>query len=494
MTFPGFIVRNPIDVLEPADLARIRTAVLDVLEGTGVVFQHDEALDMFEEAGCRVDRERQRVRFPSWLVEQCLASCPSSFTLEGRDPEPAIRLGDPHCYTSTFPGKNHLDLDTMEIREPTEQELCDGWRVLDGIDGCHSPGYGYASMQPVERLEKYAYTPVGYAYFYRLVARSTGKAGTQRMGGVAGSHRWTMRIAEAAGVTPLGSPAASPPLTYYKDATDIIIDFARAGHPLKPVSGLAAGASAPATLAGSLVQNCAEVTAAAVLAQIVHPGLGVIMQDYSQCLDMRTGAVIQGGIERGLMGAAWCQFWRAWGIPRTTIISSDSKLPDFQCAMEKTLSVSLHAQAGSNLISFMGCVHDELSFSPVVAIMDSDVALMLGRMLEGIRVDDRTLAVDVIDDVGPIPGQFLEHRHTRETWKDEQLLPGFVDRLPVQQWELVGKPDMLGHATARFEELRQSHRPAPLSDHQIEEIDDLVNQSLQHYFPDAPAFAWRENG
>jgi trimethylamine--corrinoid protein Co-methyltransferase len=259
------------------------------------------------------------------------------------------------------------------------------------------------------------------------------------------------------------------------------------------VSGLAAGASAPATLAGALVQNCAEVTAAAVLAQIVHPGLGVIMQDYSQCLDMRSGAVIQGGIERGLMGAAWCQYWRSWEIPRTTIISSDSKLPDFQCAVEKTLSASLHAQAGSNLVSFMGCVHDELSFSPVVAIMDEDVALMLGRMLGGITVDGQTLAVEVIDDVGPIPGQFLEHRHTRETWKSEQLLPRVADRLPVQQWELVGKPDMLGHARGRFEELRKSHRPAPLSEDRREEIDGLVDQALQHYFPGAPAFSWRHD-
>jgi trimethylamine--corrinoid protein Co-methyltransferase len=494
MTLPGFIVRNPIDVLEPADLARIQTAVLDVLEHTGMVFQHDEALSLFEEAGCNVDREQQRVRFPARLVERYLSSCPSSFTLEGRDPEPAIRLGHQHCYTSTFPGKNHLDLETMEIREPTEQELLDGWRVLDALDGCHSPGYGWGSMQPVEGFEEYHNSPSGYAYFYALVAEATGKAGTQRMGGVAGSHLWTMKIAETAEVTPLGSPAASPPLTYYKDATDIILDFAKAGHPIKPVSGLAAGASAPATLAGTLVQNCAEVTGAAVLAQIVRPGLGVIMQDYSQCLDMRTGAVIQGGIERGLLGAAWCQYWRAWGIPRTTIISSDSKLPDFQCAMEKTMSAMLHAMAGSNLVSFMGCVHDELSFSPVVAIMDEEAARMMGRVFAGITVDENTLAVDVIDEVGPIPGQFLETRHTRESWKAEQLLPRVVDRLPFQQWELVGKPDMLGHAKERYEELRAEHRPAPLSDEQRTEIDDLINQSLKHYFPGAPDFVRRRDG
>jgi trimethylamine--corrinoid protein Co-methyltransferase len=183
------------------------------------------------------------------------------------------------------------------------------------------------------------------------------------------------------------------------------------------------------------------------------------------------------------MGAAWCQFWRSWGIPRMTIVGSDAKLPDYQCALEKTMSVTLHALAGSNMVNFMGCVYDELSFSPVVAVMDEDIALMLGRTLAGITVSDETLAVDVIDEVGPIPGQFLETKHTRETWKAEQLLPKVADRLSLTQWEQGGRKDMLAHAKERFEELRKTHRPAPLSDHQLEEIDGLVEETKKHYFP-----------
>ena len=100
---------------------------------------------------------------------------------------------------------------------------------------------------------------------------------------------------------------------------------------------------------------------AVVLAQVFKPGIPVIAQDYSQPLDMRTGAVIQGGVERGLLGAAWCQIWRTNGIPRMTMISSDAKVPDYQCAMEKVMSVTIHALAGSNIITFMGGIYDELT-------------------------------------------------------------------------------------------------------------------------------------
>jgi trimethylamine--corrinoid protein Co-methyltransferase len=484
MSNPGSVVRNPMNILTQDQLQRIHSGALDTLENRGIVFQHERALTILEAAGCRVDRDEKLVRFPSHIVEKCLNQCPSSFTLKGRDPRYDLRLGDPLVYWGSWAGKNYIDLETLETREPTEQETMDAWRVLDYLDGVHYAGYAYGSMQAPGHLKKYAESPWGYCYHYALVARNTGKAGSAWIGGAGGGHKWCIKISRATGVTPIGSPAASPPLTYYKDAVDIILDCAEAGIPLKPVSGVTAGANAPATLAGTLVQNCAEVMACVVLAQIVSPGIGIIAQDYSQMLDMRTGIIIQGGIERGLLGAAWCQIWRNYGIPRMTMISSDAKIPDYQCAMEKVMSVTLHALAGSNIICFMGGIYDELLFSPIVAIMDNDVAHMVERMLKGITVNSQTLAVDLIKEVGPIPGQFLDTKHTRETWKNEQFIPELADRLSHPEWKKRGRKDMVTRAKEKYEEIKNTHEPSPLSEEQDREIDRLLEESRRCYFPD----------
>ena len=132
-------------------------------------------------------------------------------------------------------------------------------------------------------------------------------------------------------------------------------------------------------------------------------------------------------------------------------------------------------------MNFMGVVYDELAFSPVVAIIDNDVARMVGRMLDGINVTDRTLAVDLIEEVGPLPGQFLDKEHTRVIWKEEQLVPDLVDRLPYPQWIKQGKKAIIKRARERFKEILATHEPPPLTKEQNEEIDKILEEAKKFY-------------
>lgn len=465
---------NPYNVLSSGQAEEVQSGVLDVLTRTGVVFHHPEALEIFQAHGCEVVKEKHLVRIPAAVALKAIESCPSTFELKGRDPSSRLTIGGDQVCFSTAPGKNHLDLDTFDIRPPSQDEWAQAWRVIDFLDGVDFAGYAYGSLEGHD-------TPYGFPYSAAITAKSTAKAGAGRIGGPAGSHIFSMRIFAAAGITPLASPGASPPLTWYADPIQMALDYVRAGYPIKPVGGLAAGANAPATLAGALIQNLAEVLSLAILIQLDTPGAGVLLQDYSQMLDMRTGMVIQGGIERGLMGAAFCQVLRAWDIPRMTLMQSDAKRPDYQCASEKIMSATLHALAGSNVVPFMGTVYNELIFSPVLALVDNDVARMAARLIGGVNISDETKALDLIHQVGPIPGQFLDAKHTRDFWAGEQTLPHIADRRPWAEWFAAGAPDIIAQARIRCQEIMETHQPVPLEQDQEREIDEILKEAHAHF-------------
>ncbi len=113
--------------------------------------------------------------------------------------------------------------------------------------------------------------------------------------------------------------------------------------------------------------------------------------------------------------------------------------------------------------------------------MDDDLAGMIGRFIEGVNVTDETLALDLIHEVGPIPGMFLDRNHTRLWWKKEQFIPKVADRTPYPEWLEMGKRDAIDHAKKRMEEILATHKPAPLTGDQREEIDRIVNEAKTFY-------------
>ena len=145
------------------------------------------------------------------------------------------------------------------------------------------------------------------------------------------------------------------------------------------------------------------------------------------------------------------------------------------------MAVTLQALAWSSLVNFLGGVYDELVISPVVAVIDNDVAKMVGRMLDGVRVDAETLAVGLIEEVGPIPGHFLDKKHTRDTWKREQLIPEMADRQTYTDWLKAGKKDIVARAREKHDFIVANHHPAPLSADQDREIDAILEEARKHY-------------
>lgn len=477
MALRGF-KRNfkPFEILTEDKIDAIHRGTLEVLWQTGIRIEHERALKLLEKNGCKVDYGNMRVKFPVGLVEECLRKVPSCFPVKARDPKNDLFVGGDTLYFTTFPGMQKMDLDTWERRPPTRKEYYDAVTVLDALDNLHytcnyTPWFGFEGVPPVMSI------PEGFA----AVLRNSTKV--LKTGYSQDCEMFTMRMGEAVGIDVLVSAMASPPLTYYTDSIESLYRGIEAGYPVFLLSGGVMGGTAPATIAGSTLTNNAELIAAVVLSQLISPGAKILVEDFVFPQNMQSGIPVFGAIECALHCSVFIQYFRRFGIPVMTVLTgpSSSKRIDFQCGYEKASIALIAALSGAHCICLHGCVFGELIWHPLQAVLDDDIAGMIGRFLQGVEVNEETLAIDLIDEVGPIPGFYLDKKHTREWWKREQFLPKATDRLPLSEWMEKGKKSALDYAQERIEEILATHKPNPLTSKQEEDVERILEEARQYY-------------
>ena len=155
---------------------------------------------------------------------------------------------------------------------------------------------------------------------------------------------------------------------------------------------------------------------------------------------------------------------------------------DVQLGYGKGIGALIVALSGGHFIHLHGSVYGELTWSPLQAIVDDDIAGMVGRTLEGVQVNDETLAIDLINEVGPIPGHYLAKAHTRKWWPKEQFIPRVADRLTLPEWENTGRKGVLDYAKQRMEEILATHKvDPPLTDSQEEGIERILEEARKYY-------------
>ena len=476
MVMKGFTRKfRPLEILTEEQMESIHRATLDTLENTGVRIEHKKGLQLLEKNGCKVNFDDMRAKFPPSLVEECLRTTPSSFRVRARDSKNDLIIGGNTLYFGAAPGKQTVDLDTWEPREPVRKEAYDGLIVLDALPNLHflpayTPYFGFKDVPEVMKILEMCAAKIKNSskFFYEGYSNDC--------------EIFIIQMAKALGIDIMGSVLASPPLTYYREAIECAFRFGEAGLPVRVMSGAVYGATAPATIAGSTVTNNAELMAGVVLMQLIRPGQRLKVKDFVYPLNMRTGSPAFGNIGIALHGAVFNQIWRKYRIPRAvTSAYPSSKKPDYQCGYEKAIIVLNAALSGSNLQLMHGAIHGELTFHPVQAILDDDVAGMIGRYLEGVEVNDETLAIDLIEEVGPIPGEYLSKEHTRKWWRKDQFVPNVADILTYPEWLNRGKKSCLEYARERMEDILTSHRPTPLTPSQDKEVEEILEEARKYY-------------
>jgi trimethylamine--corrinoid protein Co-methyltransferase len=231
--------------------------------------------------------------------------------------------------------------------------------------------------------------------------------------------------------------------------------------------------TAPATLAGNLVVNAAAVLADLVLLELASPGAPVFFAGAPSVMDLRTGGYTGGGPEDDVLAAAATQLGRSFGLPvNMGTMATGAKEPGWQAAVDDALSTAASVLAGADMMSGCGLLDGSRTLSYPHLVMETEVYRIVRRLAEGVTVDRDTLALDVIDRVGP-GGTYLADRHTRrhaaDIWR-----PRVWDRTPYDAWAEGGRRGALEAAADIAAGILSGHRPEPLPDAVAAGLAELV--------------------
>ena len=475
MAAKGFI-RNfkPLEILTEEQVEAAHRGALDILETTGIRYESKRGLKIMEKGGCVVDYDKMTAKVSPGLVTECINACPRSFRMRALDPDKDIIMGGNTVYTCLFAGNHIVDLDTWETRPATIEENNDACKVADCLEYIHaSTSYTpYCEMEgvpPVMMLPTSAWSRM--KYFSKV----------SRVGSIANSHIWEIKMAQAIGVDVWGAMEGTAPLSYPETTVECAIECAKAGFPVASCAGGLLGANHPATLAGGLITGMAEVIGSIVLVQLVKRGNAVFVDSFDHPQNMSNGSFIFGSPIAFLYSVMWSQVWRARGIPSTAGApgTSSSKKIDYQCGYEKCMGALLAALSGAHMISSAGGLTGELSYHPVLSIIDNDMLGAVGCFLNGVSFNHETLALDLIEAVGST-GFYLDKAHTRNWWKLEHYFPKVSDLQTYTDWLANGKKSILENAKERMNEILASYK-CKLSEEKQQELDDILEEARKYY-------------
>ena len=320
-------------VLKDEDIRRIHNAVLEVLSDVGVQVNHKPALEIMRDSGCTVDFESMTVKIPEFVLKRCLGTAPSRFTLYARDPVFDVRVDQRSVYTIGGSSALFVLENNRERRPATMKDLEDLTRLLDTLPNLHIM-HGIVNPQdiPQEGFDRRLFPVIMRNTSRNYYSQALGAQGVrdqvEMASVIAGDYR---RFAEK----PFFSVVLCmiSPLVHPRIRVEELMECARLGVPVYIEVDAIAGATTPVTIAGTLVEQCANVLTGVCLAQMVRPGLPCIYGIASGIMDMRTGTYSPGAPESQLLHAATAQMSHFYGLPCQGGTGIDASIPDIGPAM-----------------------------------------------------------------------------------------------------------------------------------------------------------------
>jgi trimethylamine---corrinoid protein Co-methyltransferase len=448
-----------LKLLSEENIQDIHLATMHVLRTTGVSVKHPEALMILRDAGAWVDMGSGRVRFPEYVVMEAVKTAPKTITLYGRgNPRNDLRVEGKRVYFGTGGAAIYvLDLENRIRRPATTDDVSKFAILVENLDNIHFfmiPLFPSDVPKEDGDLARYEATlPYTTKHITAGVhLESACSRVLELVKGVAGGSESLRRRPFISMVADTVSP-----LILERVNCNTTMECARSGVPVICGSEALAGGTSPVTLAGTLTIINAEVLAALCLHQYTQPGSPFLYGTISSIMDLRKGIYTAGAVETGMVSAAVAQLSQHYGIPLyATAGMSDSKTSDCQAGMEKALTLLTAGLSGANYIhDAAGMLEFALTMSYEQTLIDNEIIGMVLRIMEGISVNDETIALSVIESVGP-KGQFLNHKHTRQHMRDEQFIPILADRSSRDEWVKRGSKDLREIAIEKVSEILNS--------------------------------------
>lgn len=461
-------------ILSQDQVQEIHLAALEVLSRIGVEIPNADALSLLEEAGADVSGTRARI--PPYLVEEALKSAPSTVILYTRGGQPALHIEDRKVYFGTYGTAPYTYNHTGERHLTIKQDIANAARICDYLPNVDwAMPMGVPADCPVPTADRHQFHAAILNQRKPLIASAYSVAGLAdivEMASVTAGGLEALRLRPFFG-TPIDP---SSPLRIGEVVAGKLLYMAERGLPIIFNPMPMCSGTVPSTMAGNLVVTAAEDLCGLVLAQTKRKGAPVIMGGVITIMDMSTGVCTYGAPELSMMMAAFAELAQYYKIPMYgTAGCSNSKLVDQQAAIESAISILMTALSGANLVHDIGVVDNAMTVSLEALVMCDEIIAMVKRIMGGIEVNRDTLAVEVLEKVGP-GGHFLSEEHTLRHFK-EHYRSKLIDRQNYDAWMESGALTMGDRMKAKVQQILAEYQPEPLPEDVQHELERIVRRA-----------------
>ena len=458
----------------------INTA-FEILERSGNRVGSKEALELFRNAGCRIeplDDEGEKVFFPQRLIEECLRLAPKRLILYNRMGEPALYCEGRNSYFSpTSACPKMYDPYTGERRPWTKTDIGNASLICDALPnhdamfalGSLADDYGFdCFVHEVHAMMTNTTKPI--IYLSNDVPDT--KAICEMAAVIAGG--WD-RLRERPFL--LQYDEVLSPLKHKNHAFDKFMYLAEQGLPIRYGAFTMSGASSPVTLPGAAAQSLAEALVGLMASQLKRPGVPYVMAILPGIMDLKYGILSSGAPEYHLFHSVYTELVHELGLPvMATAGITDSKVVDAQAGAEALWSYLCAALVGCHLNIGSGSMESHLIGSFEHMVLCDELIASVRRFMEGTPVDHRTLAMDCIQEVGDgLPDRiFVDRQHTTDNYLKEQWQPQVFNRNNFQIWTDKGAKDTHQVCNEKVKSILENYKPPPLPDDVLNTLEEIA--------------------
>jgi trimethylamine--corrinoid protein Co-methyltransferase len=464
--------------LSPQQCRQVHEASLSILQRTGVRLYEQEAIDLVKRAGADVS-DGNRVRIPARLVEMALETAPKRVVLYDRNGQPVMPL---EGYRSFYgPGSdllNIIDHRTGQRRRPVLHDvvegitLCDALNNIDFVMSMFLPSNVSqitADRYQMEVMLNTTTKPIVYVT-YDTSGCFDGVEMSETVAGSPNALREKPFSVCYINVT--------TGLRHNKEALEKLLFLAGKGLPMLYIPVGSCGLTAPMTMAAGMALINAGTLTGLVISQLKRPGTPIIIPGWGgESLDMRSMTEPYIAPDFQCIGESLAQFY---GLPMFTLGgASDSKTVDGQAAAEAALTIMLRALSGGHIVHDLGYLESGLCGSLAQLVICDEIVEWVKYSLAEIEISDETLALDLIDEVGP-DGQFLDSDHTIRHFR-ERWYPRLIERDNYERWLSKGSQAIAQRAAERVSQILASHKTQPLPADVAQALYAVVERATKKY-------------
>lgn len=470
-----------LNILSTEMVRQIVDEAYGLLMDPGIQVHNEEAIKLLLEAGVEVDQETKIAHIPESIARRALETAPSEFYLYDLDGDQVVHYGgdsvqfDPGSAAITV-----LDRKTLEQRAPVTIDFVNFVKLVETLPQLDAQSTAIICTDVPEEIGDLYRLFIALNYMRKPII--TGAFGKETW--------WTMKellVAMVGGEKELAAkPIAvfdvcpSPPLLWSDLTCQNMIDCARSGIPSELVSMPLAGATAPVTLAGAVVQHTAENMSGVTICQLAQEGAPIVWGGSPATFDMREGTTPMGAVGTWMIDSAYAQVGKSLDMPTHAYLGmSDAKIVDAQCGLESAGGTLLAALSGVNMVSGAGMMDFESCQSYEKLVVDAEIIGMAKRLIAGIEARDDPIALTIMRKLGHRP-EYLAERHTLKWFKQEQYLPSeVIDRGSLDSWKKKGAKSTFERAGERVDRLLASYEPSPISSKLRDELREIATKAAQ---------------